>query len=105
MNLDKKQTDKGCIEYSDADMRSVSVPIRIPTGFVMYRVCGNACCMNSAHMYFVDGDTSHQIEMALRDQTLNWLRKYFKVNHQTLEPLEPKLPANDDQSKLWVPQR
>jgi hypothetical protein len=104
MNLDRQTTAKGCIEYADPDMRSVVVPVRVAAGFVMYRVCGNGCCMNPQHMYYVDGDTAHQIEMGLRDVTLAWIRRYFKVNEQTLEPLDrPLVP--DGAPKIWLPKR
>jgi sugar lactone lactonase YvrE len=105
MNLDKKQTEKGCIEYVDPDTRSMSVPVKIPPGFVMYRVCANGCCMNPQHMYFVDSDTAHLIEMSLRDVTLAFLRKYFKVDPKTLEPLEkPPLPTTNE-PRIWLPTR
>jgi hypothetical protein len=108
MNLDKKQTDKGCIEYVDPDMRCVSVPVRVPPNMVMYRVCGNGCCMNPEHMYYLDGDAAHQLEMGLRDVTLAYLRKYFGVDPVNLYPLEPKQPPNiqsveGQQARIWLP--
>lgn len=103
MNLDRKTTDKGCLEYVDPDMRGLSVPIKIPAGFIMYRVCGNPHCLNAQHMYFVDGDQSHQIEIGLREVNLKFLRDHFKVDHETLKPLEkPKLAA-DGQPRIWLP--
>jgi hypothetical protein len=89
-------------------MRSMNVPVKVPPGFVMYRVCGNGCCWNAQHMYYVDADAAHLIEMSLRDITLSWLRDHFKVNHKTLEPLDkaPPPPAPDDgQAKIWLPRR
>lgn len=108
MNLDKKQTAKGCVEYADDDMRSIPVPVKVPPGMVMYRVCGNGCCMNPQHMYYVDGDTAHYMELSMRDLTLGFLRKFFKVDPQTLEPLEKQEPPpqlNGDPPKIWLPRR
>lgn len=103
MNLSRRTTAKGCVEYIDPDMRGMGVPVAIPSGFVMYRVCGNGACLNGQHCYFVDGDTAHQIEIGLREVTLNYLRNHFKVDHDTLLPLEAK--DNGEKSKLWLPKR
>jgi hypothetical protein len=107
LNLDRQTTEKGCIEYVDPDLRSMGVPVKVPPGFMMYRVCGNGCCLNPQHMYYVDGDTSHQMEIDIREVTLKWLRDYFKVNHKTLEPLEKKPPPTPDngEAKIWLPRR
>ena len=102
MNLDRKVTKKGCVEYADPDMRGFPVPIQIPPGFVMYRVCGNAACLNAQHCYFVDGDTAHKLEIELRELTLEHIRNHFKVDHDTLRPLEQPEP-NGEKSRLWTP--
>jgi hypothetical protein len=104
VNLDRKVTKKGCVEYVDPDMRGMPVPLSVPPGFSMYRICGNPCCLNPQHSYFVDGDTAHKIEIELRELMLEYLRNYFKVDHHTLQPLEPE-KANGDPPKLWLPQR
>jgi hypothetical protein len=104
VNLDRKVTKKGCVEYVDPDMRGMGVPIQIPPGFAMYRVCGNMGCLNAQHCYFVDGDTAHQIEIALRERMLEYLRDYFKVDHDTLRPIEEATKeANGDKPRLWTP--
>jgi hypothetical protein len=102
MNLERKVTKKGCVEYADPDMRSMPVPIQIPPGFAMYRVCGNAACLNAQHCFFVDGDTQHKLEIDMRELMLAYLRDYFKVDHDTLKPLEEK---TNGEPKLWVPKR
>lgn len=79
------------------------VPVRIPGGFAMYRVCGNAACLNPQHMYFVDGDQAHGIEVGLREATLKYLRKYFKVDPETLEPLEKPKVISDGEARIWLP--
>lgn len=67
--------------------------------------------MNPQHMYYVDADTAHQIECGLRDVTLRWLRKYFKVNPDTLESLVPDKPPlagpvePNGEPKLWLPRQ
>jgi hypothetical protein len=104
MNLNRKTTGKGCVEYVDADMRGMPVPLAVPPGFSMYRVCGNQSCLNAQHCYFVDGDTTHKIEIEMRELMLTYLRNYFKVDHDTLQPLEPQ-KANGDPPKLWLPKR
>lgn len=103
MNLSRRTTAKGCIEYVDPDMRGMGVPIQMPAGFSMYRVCANGACMNPQHCYFVDGDTQHKIEVGLREVTLAYLRDYFKVDHDTLSPLEKQ--DNGEKRKLWLPKR
>jgi hypothetical protein len=96
MNLAKRITDKGCLEYADPDMRGMAVPIRIPPGFVMYKICANGCCMNPKHLYFVDADQAHIIEIRLREATLDVLRQYFQVNPETLEPFTQLKPPDTD---------
>lgn len=104
MNLARKVTRKGCVEYADSDMRGFPVPIKIPPGFVMYRVCGNASCLNAQHCFFVDGDQAHEIEISLRELTLAYIRDYFKVDHDTLRPLEEEQKEpNGEQPRIWTP--
>lgn len=95
MRFDKHTTAKGCLEYVEPDLRTMGIPIKIPPGFTMYRVCGNGSCMNPQHMYFVDGDAAHRIECDLREITLGYLRKFFKVDPATLEQLAKKEGPND----------
>jgi hypothetical protein len=104
MNLERKVTRKGCVEYADPDMRGMPVPVQVPPGFVMYKVCGNGACLNPQHSYFVDGDTAHQIEIALRERMLEFLREYFKVDPDTLRPFEQETKEpNGDKPRLWTP--
>lgn len=110
MDLNKRQTEKGCVEYCDPDLRGMGVPVRIPAGFSMYRVCGNGACMNAQHMFFVDADCAHQIEIGLREVTLKWLRQYFKVDPETLvslvqQPPPPQSPGNGEPPRIWLPRR
>ena len=109
MNLERKVTRKGCVEYVDPDMRGMGIPIAIPPGFSMYRVCGNPSCLNAQHCYFVDGDEAHKIEVALRERMLDYLRDYFKVDHDSLRPLDEdnlkrqaEGPSNGE-SRIWKP--
>jgi hypothetical protein len=99
MKLDKQETEKGCIQYADPDLRSMGIPVKVPPGFMMYRVCGNGGCFNAKHMHYVDGEASHLLEIKIRESTLAILREYFKVDPETLEPLEktPPPPAGDGQ--------
>jgi hypothetical protein len=101
MNLERQITEKGCIQYCDPDMRTMPVPVAIPVGFVMYRICGNGGCLNPQHMYFVDGEQAHQIEIDLRAVTLTYLRTYFKVDPETLQQIESG--SDGQKPRIWLP--